>query len=151
MAKSTKPGFGDSDIGMSPYLPFPNLSEDIQQTLARLLGWDYLSFVYRSLIVDSDGRLLVSTSPTKSDSAVNSAVTVDNVGVTLLANNPLRKSYVIQNLGANIVYVRFGLVPLVATGIAVDTNGVLTDDIYTGIITAITSAGNSDVRITEFS
>lgn len=147
---STRDGFGNTDLGLTPYVPFPDIDEKIQQTISRLLGWDYLSDIYRSLIVDSDGRLLVSSSPTKADSGNNSAVTVDNVGVTLLANNPLRKSYVIQNLGVNIVYIQFGNTPLTTTGIALDTNGILTDDIYTGIITAITSVGNSDVRIVEF-
>jgi hypothetical protein len=148
--KVQKQGFGITDLEFSVYEPFPDVDNKISQTLSRLLGWDDLSNQYRSILVDSDGRVLVSTSPTKADSGNNSVVTVDTGGDTLLQANSSRKSYAIYNIGTEIVYLRFGSTPLTSSGLPLSVGGFISDDIYTGEITAIVAANTSDVRIVEF-
>jgi hypothetical protein len=148
--KSQRKGFGITDLEVSPNDLFPSIDDTINQSIARLLGWDSISESYRSIVVDSDGRVLVSTSPTKASSSVNSVASVDDSGVTLLQANSSRKGYSIYNNGSEIVYIRFGNTPVVASGFPIPTGGFISDTVYTGEITAITAQNTSDVRIAEF-
>lgn len=147
--KVTKNNFANTDIGLSPYLVNPEISETIQQTLARLLGWDNDTQQFKLILVDGDGRVLVSTSPTQASSGVNSQATVGVASSVILAANTLRKQYIIQNLGTTAIYLGFGSAAVVATGFQLPPNGIIADDVFIGEIQAISTVAAQDVRIVE--
>ena len=145
----TKEGFGVEDLDPTGANFLPELSDDIQRTLARLLGFHETSAKFKLLLCDTDGRLLVSSSATQASTATNSVQTVDATGETLLNDNTSRKQYIIQNLGTADIYITFGDTPATATGFKLVPDAVFADDVYTGKVTAITVSGSADVRIVE--
>lgn len=147
--KANKQGFANTDLQIEGYNAYPDISDNIQQTLARLLGFDANNQIYRALLTDPDGRLYVSTSATQAASAVNSQVTVGVVSVALVSQNNSRRSLTIQNLGAAPIYLAYGQAALVATGIQIPSNGIYIEDRYLGAVNAISSAAGNDVRILE--
>jgi len=147
--KANQDNFGNLDIASFERNPYPEISEDVQQTLSRLLGYDLGNGIYRRLLCDSDGRLYVSTSVTQGAVAVNSAVTVSLASIQLAAANGSRKSIYIQNLGANAIYVNYGATASIVTGLQIPSGGTFIEDRYLGIITAIALVAGNDVRIVE--
>jgi glucose/arabinose dehydrogenase len=146
---TTNQGFNDTENSLHPYSPNIKVDNFIQQALSRLMGFDALNHIWRNLKTDQDGRLYVSTSASQNATAVNSAVTVAQVSIQLLAANPNRKQLVIQNLGANNIFFTYGATAIAATGIAVQNNQTYIDNSYVGVVTAISLVGNNDVRILE--
>jgi hypothetical protein len=147
--KANKEGFANTDLEISSYNPYPEISEDIQQTLARLLAFDILNDRNKSLICDSDGRLYVSTATTPSNVAVNSAAVVGVATSQILAANGSRKQVTIQNLGTVAVYISYGTPATLATGYQIPSGGSYIENVYTGAINAISSLAAQDVRIVE--
>lgn len=149
MAESYKDGFGNTDLQLDPYDKKPTISDNIQQTIARLLGWHAASLTYKTILADTDGRLLVSSSPTQSALATSSQANVLLVSVQLLAANPNRKQYILENLGANPIFLGFGSNAIAASGFSLPSGGIFADDVWVGAITAIALVGSNDVRIVE--
>lgn len=144
-----KAGFANNDLQLNPYDVNPIIADGVDQSISYLLGWHETSDSWKSVLVDTDGRVLVSTSPTQTETATNSAATVTTTSGNLLASNPSRKQYIIQNLGTVPIYIKFGTPAVVASGFQLPVNGIFADDVYTGVISAITASGSSDVRIVE--
>lgn len=144
-----KPGFANNDLQLNPYDVNPIIEDTIGQGISYLLGWHETSDSWKSVLVDTDGRVLVSTSPTQTETATNSAANVTNVSSNILAANDSRKQYIIQNLGTVPIYLKFGTPAVVASGFQLPVNGIFVDDVYTGVVSAITASGSSDVRIVE--
>lgn len=147
--ESFKDGFANNDLQLDPYERKPKISDEITQTIARLLGWHDTSKQYRSILSDADGRLLVSSSPTQSSAATNSQASVGVASSQLLAANPLRKQYIIQNLGSVAIYIAFGTAAIVATHFQLPAGGIFADDVWVGAIFAISTLAAQDVRIVE--
>lgn len=147
--KTTQEGFNNTDIGLAPYSPDVNISDDIQRSLAQPLVWDSNSKLWRKQIGDSDGRIYVSTSPTQTATAVNSAVSVTTSSTPVLSVNPIRKQFILQNLGASDVYITFGSPSVATQGYRLASGASYADNVYTGVITARTLTGTGDLRVTE--
>lgn len=148
--KSYLEGFSNSNLLLDPFTQFPIISDDIQQTLARQLGFDYNLKLWKPFAVDTDGRLLVTTSPTKTGEANNSNADVALVSVLLLSANPTRKQYILANTGNETVYLTFDATAIAASGIPLAPDSFFSDDIYTGAVSAIALVGSNNVRIAEF-
>lgn len=150
MSKSQKANFFRTDLSLAPNPVLPEVDEKIQQAITRLLGWDTNNELWRSLLTDQDGRLLVSTSVTQGQSAVQTAVSVGVATVQLIGINTSRRLIMIQNLGAAAIYINFGNPGSLTTGFQIPSNGVFIDDHFLGAINAISAAAANDVRVTEF-
>lgn len=149
--KVFRSGFWRTDLNLDPFTTEPKVSLDIDQTLARLLGFDYAGEQFRLVRVDADGRLLISSSETNTTSAQNSQATVTELGATLLSANPSRRQYIIQNLGDDPIYLNFGGTSDTTIDLQLPSNGIFIDDIYLGVVSALVEAGIScDVRIVEY-
>ena len=117
--------------------------------MARLLGWNRNTEQFKLVEVDVDGRLLVSTSPTQATSGVNSNPTVGIAASIILNQNSSRRQYIVQNLGAQPIYLGFGSIPTTLTGFQIPSNGVFADDVFTGVLYAISGTAGQDVRVVE--
>jgi len=127
------------------------ISDDIQQSLARMLVWDYANKQWVLPIADTDGRILVSTSPTKATANNSSNPTVTTTSAAILSENTSRKQALIQNTGAVSVYLGFGEDATVATGFLLIPDAIYIMDVWLGSVTAIVSAGTSTLNIQEMS
>jgi hypothetical protein len=142
--------FSSTNLELDPYDRNPEINEDVAQSIVYLLARHSASEVWKMLTCDTDGRLLVSTSATQTDSGVNSAPSVDNTADVILASNPNRRQYAIYNNGTVIVYLGFGNTPTTALGFPLPVGAVWTDDVFTGEIMGITAAVACELRVVEF-
>lgn len=147
--KANKPGFGNTDLQTTIIDHYPEIEDKIVQTLSRLMGFDNANQLYRQLLADADGRLLVSSSPTQATIAVNSAAVVGIVSSQILAANNSRRSAYIQNLGGVPIYIAYGIPAAIATGLQIPVGGIFIEDRYLGAINAISTVAAQDVRIVE--
>ena len=75
-------------------------------------------------------------------------VTVTSAGVTILAANSARVSFLIRNTGTVDIYVRLGATPT-TDGFTLESGDAIAGDDYTGIITGIVSSTSGEVRVVE--
>lgn len=149
MAKIYSDRFNRTDLEFHPYVEDPEVSDDIQQSLARLLAWDSANGQWRRLAVDPNGNLNIIVAQNKASSGINTAVSVSTTA-TLLANvNTSRKSIVIYNNGPETVFLGYDTNVSFSTGIPLTSGSAYSDDTYLGSYFGITSSGTSDVRIGE--
>lgn len=149
MPKVTSKGFYRTDFPIEPPPTREEITEGIIQTLTRLIGWDEDSSLFRLLTVDSDGRLLISTSPTQTANANTSKVAPDTSDTTVLNANPTRKQYTIYNNGSVTVYITFGTTVDTSIDFPLPAGGLISDNVYTGVITGKTASGTGELRIIE--
>ena len=147
--KIQRQGIGNYASGQNPYNNNPDVTQEIQSTLSRLLGFDISAEAWRDLLVDSDGRLLVSTAPTISSSINQFATTVGLVSGILIAENVNRKSILIQNLGTVPIYIEYDASASLVGGIRIPVDGSYFENAYIGQISAISTVAAQDVRVLE--
>lgn len=125
------------------------VSDDIQQTLARLVGYDPNAKTFRFIPVDSDGRLLVGSGGIRTNAAVISAVDVLITATLLINENLDRNALNIYNNGTDVVYLGFTSSVVIADGFPVEAGANFYTENYTGKIYAISPAITSNVRLME--
>lgn len=147
--KSNKQGFGQTDLQViNPDLN-PDISEGISQTLTRLLGYDPSNLQYKTLVCDSDGRLLVSTSALATTVSVNSAASIGIASSVVVNANSNRKSVYLYNNSANTIYLGYGLAATLATGFPIPSGSAIFEDKFLGSIYAITTVAAQELRVLE--
>lgn len=151
MPRAQLNGFDQTAIGISPHDDMPQISEDITQTLGRLLGWDAINQIWRPILVGSDGSLFAAIGLIRSSTMTHSAFTATNVAQVILAANTARESYTIKNNGGVILYIGSTDAVTVGTGFPINPGEAYSDELYTGAVYAIVSAGSTDCRILELS
>lgn len=134
---------------IDPPLPPQEIENGLKQTLARLLGWNYLRDRFDFLITDADGRLLVSTDPTKSEDVTHSVVSVTTSSGEVLAALPTRRAFTILNNGSVVVYFQLGTPAATDTSMPLNPGISWSDTLYIGQVTAIVSSGTCELRVLE--
>ena len=150
MSVSRKENFNNTEAQLAPNPTFPEISEGLQQTLARLMGLDPNNAIFRFLRTDQDGRLLVSATSLQGTTAQQPKVTVTTATINLLPANNSRRVFIIQNLGTTAIYLGFGIDATVNLLQVPPNGGVFIDDHFLGAVNAIAASGSNDVRIAEF-
>src|SRR3990167_6203728 len=103
-------------------------------------------------VVDGTGAQLTGFDPSRPATATLSTVVVSTVSIALAASNAARRRIVIHNDSTGNVFVAFAATATVtAFTIKLGGNNVYEGPLndYTGAISAIRSAGSSNVRVTE--
>jgi hypothetical protein len=149
MAKSLSQNFHQTEAILDPLQRQPDISEDIQQTLSRLLGWYDFDAVWKFIRTDANGRLLVA-----SGSGLASTVNVNNFTpgaaiTSVLAANSSRMKFEIQNAGVSNVFVGFGPLLTLANTVLLSPGDVYHDDIYSGDVYCLTFAASS-IQVREW-
>lgn len=142
-------GFYDTNLEMQPYIPTRDVSDDIQQTLDRLLGWYDAGKYWQAVQVDNTGRLLTSPSSVPVTTGTASQKNVTTADIEILAANSSRNYWIIKNFGSDVVYVTLGVTALTTTGYPLSPGDQIGDTIYKGSIRGIAASGTQDMRIIE--
>lgn len=149
--KSNKLNFGKTDLQIDGVDNYPEITPIIQQTLARLMGFDSFTGLYRQLLADSDGRLLVSTAATQASSGNTSQTTIGVASGALVGANPTRKAVYIYNNGSQPIFINYGSAAVAVTSFPLAPAGYLIEDKFLGAINAIALVAGQDVRMLELS
>lgn len=120
------------------------------QVLPFTLGFHQESARWKRILVDTDGRQLVSTSPTKSNTCTQSIPSVTTTSSTVLSQSSDRKQMILQNTGTVPIYLKFGASAATVNDFELLPDAVLIDDVYYGEVRAITASGTGELRISEY-
>jgi hypothetical protein len=109
-----------------------------------------------TLHITEGGRVLVSipepletTTPSTTTGSSYGFVGVDGSQTLVLSSNENRESVLLQNKGAEAVYIGLDGAVTPPAGIEVAPGGTYADDTYTGDLFAITGGGSVDVAFQE--
>lgn len=147
--KILKNGFGGYASGQNPYTVDPEVSADIQQTLSRLIGWDYVAEEWRDILVDSEGRILTSTGATVALTATHSSANLLLASVVLLPTNDDRNSFTIYNNGTDPVEIMYASTAVLGQGIVILPGVLYSENAWSGEVSAISSVTGQNLRIME--
>ena len=150
MPHATKQGFGNTALAIEPFEPNPEVSVDIQQTLARLMIWDEANDIWRPVASDIDGRLVISMAGVSVNIAINRAAACGVAATLLLASNPQRRKFVIYNNAAILIYLGFTNGVTAVNGFPLPAGAAFVEEAYSGEIWGIAPGGPANTRIMEF-
>lgn len=125
------------------------ISDDIQDTISRVMGYHEAAETFKYLRTDGQGRLLVSSAASAVSTATTTSTNVLAAGTTLLAENTARRQYIVYNAGAEAIELFFGNVGVFGNGLPLAAGAYFADDIYVGKLTAICAVGPVGVRLVE--
>ena len=149
MPISNKQGFERVDIALSPFIKDPQISEDIAQTLTRLLAWNSTKDQFELVQLDSQGSLRFSQAPAPVGVGSYSQATITTTVGLVLAANADRRYFSVFNNGGVAVYVGFDTSVTTSTGFVIPIGGAIGYSFYYGSIFGIVSTGSCDLRIIE--
>ena len=130
-------------LRLEPETTDPIISAEIQQSLSRLMGWDYTNGWWRPSLSDSDGRLLVSTGSVKSNVCIQASGTVGGGSVVAVAENPNRKLYWVEASGVGDIYVSLNTTFTLSSAIRLLPGMIWVDDVYYGQVRVASDGGGS--------
>jgi hypothetical protein len=125
------------------------LSDDLQDTLARLAGWYDAGKTFKKVNVDSQGRLLVSLNAGQIGNLSTSKPAVAAVAVKLLDANINRRRWEIRNNGVSDVAWGVDNSVTLANGVTLGVGQLDGDDVYIGALWAISSAAGATLTVIE--
>lgn len=96
--KSSRNDIANTDWNLQAFNNNPDIEENIIQALVRMLGFDSANALWRSLLVDNQGRLLVSTAQVQGNVPTISRAAVPNSETLILSANPNRRGLLIQSV-----------------------------------------------------
>lgn len=150
MVQSAFVGFGNTDLLLNPQDLTPTISDNIQQTLSRLMAFYEAGLLFKALRCDVSGRLLVSQAEVAQSVVSQSAVTVTTSETTILPANVNRKKFLIQNLGSYDIYLYFTTGLAVTSALVLYAGSTFEDNSYVGIVYGKTSTGSANIRVVEY-
>ncbi len=150
MPKAVIEGFGRSNADLQPPDPSPEISGNVQQSLDRLLVYDYTAKMFRLAAGDIDGRLIISMSGVQVNNAVYGFMPIAVGAFLLKAANPNRRQILFFNNTGAIVYLGFNGLVTAANGFVFAPGAVYSDNLYTGEYWAFQALPNGDIRYMEF-
>ena len=150
MPHVTKPGFGYTALAIEPFEPNPEVSVDVQQTLARLMIWDEGNDIWRPVASDIDGRLVISMAGVSINNAINGALSIGAAATLIFASNPNRRKFVIMNNGSFLIYVGFSNAVTAVNGFPLSSGATWVEESYSGEVWAISPSGANNIRYMSF-
>jgi hypothetical protein len=150
MSKATLDGFGRTTIGLEPFKPSPDVTEQINQAVSYLCVWDYTNEIWRPVASDVDGRLVVSMAGISINTAINAAITCGVAATLLLPNKPSRRKFALYNNSATVVYIGFSATVSAVNGFPLASGAAFVEEAYSGEIWGISGGGAANMRYMEF-
>lgn len=147
MATSNFNGLAHNELGLDPYTDSPTISEDIQQTVARLEGWNEALQLFKLIRSDNVGRLLVSLAPPASPNVSQTTFTINAVEQQVLVPNQNRRIFILQNRGAGVITISYQPALASAQQMQIGSGGTWLEDLWSGSVFA-TKFGAPDCVIT---
>lgn len=147
--KLVTPDLENSAFEFNTRLGNPDVSDNFQQTLARMIAYDSASGLFRFVGMNSDGQLLVSSGASRTNVGNTSQIDVGITATQLLTENSGRKIFNILNNSGNTIWVDFENTVSVATGFPIASGASWYEETYYGALWAIALSAGNDVRIME--
>lgn len=120
-----------------------------RQALSFLFGWFAPKRRWKPILSDADGRLLVSSSETKSGVGEHSAPEISAVSAVMLPANVNRKLMIIQNFNDFDVFLSFDGGDATAVAFILQSGASYVDNVYYGKVTGRTATDTGSLNITE--
>lgn len=140
---------GNTDWNFNSFDIDPDISNDIQQTLTRLIGYNANYDKWLTVPVDAQGRILVSTSQVQGNvPSISTVALLIGVETLLLSVNNGRRAYTVMNTGAVQIQVYF--VAASGSSIPLASGGVYTDDLTLGTVYGKSLSANTSVTVIEY-
>lgn len=132
MGHATLSGFGNTVNDIEPLKPIPDISENIQQTLTRLMLWDNVNKIWRDAASDIDGRLIISMSGVSLNQANFGVVGAAALASLIFPVNPNRREIVFENVSTTDLWIGFNNALTTVNGFRIPRGGIYSNDRYTG-------------------
>lgn len=149
MAKVRTKQFERTDLEFVPFERDPDVSDEITQALARMMGWDYVNELWRRFRVDATGAISVVTAPSTSAQLENASITVAGAADLLVAANANRRSIRLFNQGPDPIVIDDTAGVSVASGYPLPSGGEWFSDTYKGDIFALINGVTATVKTME--
>ncbi len=150
MAKSTRDGFGRTNMALEELVLDPNISDDITQTLGRIMGFNYITRQWVGLATDIDGRLVISQSGVQTNQAIAGTVNVLLTATLIRPENPNRRQILLVNNGTTMSYIGFNAGVTALLGFPLPPGSTYEDSLYTGEYWGIAITSFCNFRFMEF-
>lgn len=134
--------------GMPDTLP---LADEVAIRWSWGFGYNVANKKWLPVLVNSDGRLLVSSEDSPVSSINQSKVATSTSNALVLASNSDRKQFVIQNVGTSDVYLSFSSDDATTDDFLLVAGATWIENQYFGAVNSIMAAGTSDLRVAEYS
>lgn len=143
-------GWENLDIETIPLLNMPPLTDVVQQSLSRLMGWNSSSKAFRRVAVDESGRILITPGQALQGQVnyIETFAPATNA-VVVLPSNPNRILYIVQNGFTAQIILGFDSLTSTTRGIRIAPEGLWTDELYRGDVWAV-AASNQAIEIAEY-
>lgn len=149
VVKLITPDLAKHDFQFDRWITEYPVAESLDQTLARLIGYDPSAELFRFVAVDSSGRLVVNVGALKTKVIVTSQVMVFGATILLVSENDDREEIDIYNIGTDQIAIAGSSPVAAATSFIIPVGASYSTDKYNGAIYAISFGGSADVRILE--
>lgn len=142
-------GFEDFEFETDNDPANPDISEDVQQTLARIILWDDAGQRWRAAECDNIGRLVVSPAGTSYDTITETWPAINTTAQQIVEPNPVRRWIRITN--REYTEVRYGFSSAMSpSGYLILLDGESRELVgYTGPIFIWVQTGTATVKIEE--
>ncbi len=149
MAKIRTKNFESTDLEFVPFERSPDIEDAIKQTLARMMGWDYVNQLWRRLRVDDTGSIGVTSSPSSSALLECASVAVAGAADLLVVANASRRSIRVENIGPDAVVIDDTAGVALASGYTLLAGDTWYSETYRGDIYALAITSNAVVKVME--
>lgn len=126
------PDLGNTELEIQPHVTLPDVSEGIQQTLARLMAFDKLNSTFRLLRATLFGALRITPSIHEYERVVTNRYDLILNQIVEWARNDTRSWIVFYNKGPNTVYVDLSSTNNLNNALPLPPHSMLKVDVYTG-------------------
>lgn len=149
MSQSTIQGFGLTTLDLEPPKVNPEISENITQTLDRLMVWDTINKHWVQVTGNADGAILVTSSAPSSQAPRFGRVVIGAAASRLFNVNNLRKQIVLKFQTDIDQFIGFDNTVTVGNGIQMHPGEFLSIDNYTGEIWGLNGVAGKSIQFIE--
>lgn len=143
------PDLSQSTMLQDPFNPLPDVSENFQQTLARIIAFDSANSLFRFVGVDFYGSLRVTKQNPVLTLTRTKAVALTSTAIDIVNSNPSRVYLSLQNVTPYIMYIYYATSVVAGQEIKLDPGDTLIEEIYTGTVMARIPTGSGNIAVTE--
>ena len=144
------PEFETTAFQIVPYTIQPEVSDDIQQALSRLVGWDAEAQTWRFVRVNDDGSLFSVVGPEQASSFNTSTFTVTTTAQIVLGANSARKKILFYNNSSTTIYIGNTSSVTTSTGFPISQGAYYEETFFNGAYYGIVSSGTANLRLLEY-
>jgi hypothetical protein len=150
MPRPYEPDFTQKDIGVDTPFPIPQIGDNIQQTLAHLIGFFEQENRFKLLRVDNQGRLHITPGAVSTNSWVLSQFSVLFATPTqVLSEDANRREFYLDNEGLYPIRIHSDNTVSVTKGILIPANGGFTMNTYYGNLWVYAINGSCKVTVLD--